>query len=178
MLTAAKAEFAGKGFDRTTIRGIAAAAGVDAALVHHYFGSKDDLFLAALEIPIDPRTLIPELALEGIGGMGMRIATRFLVVWDVEGNRLPMVAMLRASMSNEDAGTLLRNGMARLVLDTISGVLDVPDGQLRAQLVASQLLGLALTRYVLVLEPLASTPADEVAAAVGPTLQRYLDGAL
>lgn len=176
MLAAAKAEFAGKGFDRTTIRGIATAAGVDASLIHHYFGSKDDLFLAALEIPIDPRTLIPELARDGVDGLGLRIATQFLAVWDVTDNRLPMVAMLRTSMSNEDASTLLRNGMARLVLDALADVLDVTDGELRAQLVASQLLGLALTRYVLVLEPLASAPADEVAAVIGPTLQRYLDG--
>ncbi len=176
MLAAARAEFAGKGFDRTTIRGIAKIAGVDASLVHHYFGSKDDLFLAALEIPIDPRTLIPELARDGVDGLGMRIAATFLGVWDVETNRLPMVALLRTSMSSDDASSLLRNGMARLVFDAISGVLDVPDGELRAQLVGSQLLGLAVTRYVLALEPLASTPQHVVAAAIGPTLQRYLDG--
>ncbi|MEJ7689866.1 MAG: TetR family transcriptional regulator [Nocardioidaceae bacterium] len=177
VLEAAKASFADKGFDRTTIRGIATAAGVDAALIHHYFGSKDDLFLAALEIPFDPRLVIPELARGGVDGLGTRIAETFVGVWDVETNRLPLIAMFRTAMTNDDAATLLRNGLARLVLDTLAQVLDVPDIALRAQLVASQLLGLALARYLLRLEPLASLPAADVVAAVGPTLQRYLDGA-
>ncbi|MBA2698883.1 MAG: TetR/AcrR family transcriptional regulator [Nocardioidaceae bacterium] len=176
VLAAAKASFAQKGFDRTTIRGIATAAGVDAALIHHYFGSKDDLFLAALEIPFDPRQVIPELARSGVDGLGTRIAETFVGIWDVEANRLPLVAMFRTAMTNDDAATLLRNGMARLVLDTVAQVLDVPDAAVRAQLVASQLLGLALARYLLRLEPLASLPAAEVVAAIGPTLQRYLDG--
>jgi AcrR family transcriptional regulator len=176
VLTAARNEFATKGFDRTTMRGIASVAGVDAALVHHYFGSKDDLFLAALEIPFDPRVVIPALAADGVPGLGHRIATTFVTMWDVEENRLPLVAMFRAAMTNEETSTLLRNGLARLVLDTMSEVIDVPDGRMRAQLVASQLLGLALTRYVLALEPLASMPPADVVAVIGPTLQRYLDG--
>lgn len=176
VLTAAKNEFATKGFDRATMRGIASVAGVDAALVHHYFGSKDDLFLAALEIPFDPRAVIPALAEDGVDELGYRIAATFVTLWDVEENRLPLVAMFRAAMTNEETSTLLRNGLARLVLDAMSQVLDVPDGRMRAQLVASQLLGLALTRYVLTLEPLASMPPADVVAAIGPTLQRYLDG--
>jgi len=176
VLEAAKNEFATRGFDRATMRGIAAAAGVDAALVHHYYGSKDDLFLAALEIPFDPRTVIPALAEVGMDQLGNGIAATFVTLWDVEDNRLPLVAMLRAAMTNEDTATLLRNGLARLVLDTLSQVLDVPDGRMRAQLVASQLLGLALTRYLLALEPLASMPPADVVAAIGPTLQRYVDG--
>jgi len=178
VLKAAKNEFATKGFDRATMRGIAAVAGVDAALVHHYFGSKDDLFLAAMEIPFDPRAVIPALAEDGVDDLGHRIATTFVTLWDVEENRLPLVAMFRAAMTNEETSTLLRNGLARLVLDTMSQVLDVPDGRMRAQLVVSQLLGLALVRYVLALEPLASMPPADVVAAVGPTLQRYLDGGI
>ncbi len=176
VLGAAKSEFATKGFDRATMRGIAAVAGVDAALVHHYFGSKDDLFLVALEIPFDPRSVIPALAEAGMDGLGDRIATTFVTLWDVEANRLPLVAMLRAAMTNDDTATLLRNGLVRLVLDTVSQVLDVPDARIRAQLVASQLLGLALARYLLALEPLASMPPADVVAAIGPTLQRYIDG--
>ena len=178
VLDAAKSSFADKGFDRTTIRGIATAAGVDAALIHHYFGSKDDLFLAALEIPFDPRQVIPELARGGVDGLGNRIAETFVGLWDVEANRMPLIAMFRTAMTNDDAATLLRNGMARIVLDAIAQVLDVPDVAVRAQLVASQLLGLALTRYLLRFEPLASLPAADVVAAIGPTLQRYLDGQL
>ncbi len=177
VLAAAKSEFAVKGFDRTTIRGIASVAGVDAALVHHYFGSKDDLFLAAMQIPFDPREVIPRLAADSVDHLGEGLATLFLDVWEVEENRLPLLAMFRAAMSNEEAATLLRDGMARIVLGALSQLLDVPDAQLRAQLVASQLLGLALARYVLALEPLASTPAADVIAAIGPNLQRYIDGA-
>ncbi len=158
------------------MRGVAAAAGVDAALVHHYFGSKDDLFLAALAIPFDPRTVIPQLAADGIEQLGHRIASTFFTVWDVEENRLPLLAMFRAAMTNEETETLLRNGMARLVLDTVAQVLDVPDVRLRSQLVASQLWGLALIRYVLALEPLASAATADLVAFVGPTLQRYLEG--
>ena len=176
VLTAAKAEFADKGYDRTTMRGVAGAAGVDPALVHHYFGSKEDLFLAALEIPVDPRAIIPALARDGVEGLGGRIATTFIGVWDVEEQRMPLVALLRASATSEQAAELLREGLVRLVLDTITEVLDVPDGRLRAQLVASQLLGLAMARYVLGFEPLASAPAEQVAAAVGRTLQAYIDG--
>jgi len=178
VLAAAKAEFAGKGFDRTTIRGVARSAGVDPALVHHYFGSKDDLFLAAMEIPFDPREAIPALAEGGIAGLGERIVGLFVGVWDVEANRLPLLGLVRAAMSTEDAASLLRSGLARMVMDTVAELLSDPDALLRSRLVASQLIGLAVARYLLELEPLASLPPAEVVTAVGPTLQRYLDGPL
>lgn len=177
ILQAAKTEFAGKGFDRATVRSIASTAGVDAALVHHYFGSKDDLLLAALEVPFDPREVLPQLAEGGTDGLGLRIAQRFVSIWDTEELRLPLVALIRTSLSSEAATAVLRDGLVRMILQPISAAIDTPDALLRAQFVASQLLGMALARYVLRLEPLASAPAEAVAATLGTTLQRYVDGA-
>ena len=82
ILAAARKSFADKGFGGTTIRAVAAEAGVDPALVHHYFGSKDDLFLAALEIPVDPRALVPAVFEAGVDGGGERLLRLFLSVWD------------------------------------------------------------------------------------------------
>jgi AcrR family transcriptional regulator len=176
ILDAAKAEFASKGFDRATLRSIALAAGVDAALVHHYFGSKDDLLLAALEVPFDPREVIPALTAEGIDGLGERIARRFVGIWDTEELRVPLVALIKSSLTSESAGAQLREGFVRIVMAPIAAVIGTEDALLRAQLVASQLLGLAVSRYVLQLQPLASAPAELVIAQIGETLQRYLDG--
>ncbi|MEP6665890.1 MAG: TetR family transcriptional regulator [Nocardioidaceae bacterium] len=176
ILAAAKAEFAANGFDKTSMRGIARAAQVDPALVHHYFGSKDDLLLASLEAPFDPRQVIGALAEPGPEGLGTRIATTFLNIWDDEEQRLPLVALVKSAMTTETAADLLRNGIVRMVLVSISSAIDAEDAELRAQLVASHLLGLVMTRYVLELEPLASTPVDVLAERLAPTLQRYIDG--
>jgi AcrR family transcriptional regulator len=176
ILQAARAEFAAKGFDRATLRGIALTAGVDAALVHHYFGSKDDLLLAALEVPFDPRRVIPELTEPGLDGLGRRIAAQFVAIWDTEEMRIPLVAVVRSSLTSEAAAAALREGLVRMIMTPIAAVIDDADAPFRAQLVASQLLGLAVTRYVLRLEPLASAPPSMVVDRIGPTLQRYLDG--
>lgn len=176
ILAAAESEFTAKGFDRVSMRGIAKAAGVDPALVHHYFGSKDDVLLASLEVPFDPREVVPAMTREGIEGLGVRIASRFVSVLDDEDNQTRLVAVVRASMSSDAAADLLRSGLVRMVLRPISDVIDAPDAVLRSQYVASQLLGLAMARYVLRLEPLASVSAAEVTARIAPTLQRYIEG--
>jgi AcrR family transcriptional regulator len=178
LLSAARVSFAGKGFDRTTIRGVAGEAGVDPALVHHYFGSKDDLFLAALEIPIDPRQLIPQVFGPGLDGVGERLARTFLGVWDQPSNRLALVALVRTAFVADEAADLLRDGMARLVLAAVVPLLEGERTEVRAQLVASQLMGLIMGRYVMRIEPLASLPAEELVAWLAPTLQRYLTGEL
>jgi AcrR family transcriptional regulator len=176
ILAAAKSEFADKGFDRATVRGIARVAAVDPALVHHYFGTKDDLLLAALEVPFDPREVIPALAEPGPAGLGERIARTFVSIWDVEEQRRPFVALLKTAMSSEAAADLLRGGLARMVLSTIAGAIDADDAPLRAELVATQLIGLAMARYIVRLEPLASADPEVVVAHIAPTLQRYIDG--
>lgn len=178
ILAAARESFARKGFAATTIRAVAAEAGVDPALVHHYFGVKDDLFLAALEIPVDPRALVPAVFDAGVAGAGERLLRLFLSVWDDPEARLPLIALVRNSLSQEAPETLLQQGILRMVLQPLRAALSVAEADRRVQLVASQMIGLVMTRYLLALEPLASMPADDVVAWVAPTLQRYLDGPL
>jgi AcrR family transcriptional regulator len=175
ILAAARKSFADKGFAATTIRAVAGEAGVDPALVHHYFGSKDDLFLVALEIPVDPRALVPEVFASGLAGAGERLLRLFLKVWDDPRTRLPLVALVRASLGQDAPESLLQQGILRMVLEPLRTVLPADEADRRMQLVVSQMSGLVVTRYLLALDPLASMPADDVVAWVAPTLQRYLD---
>jgi len=178
ILEAARKSFASKGFGGTTIRAVAGEAGVDPALVHHYFGSKDDLFLAALEIPVDPRRLVPTVLDGGVPGAGERLVRLFLSVWDDPRARLPLLGLVRSSLVQETPETLLRQGILRMVLEPLRSALPEREADRRVQLVVSQMAGLVVARYLLALEPLASMPAAEVVAWVGPTVQRYLDGPL
>jgi len=151
---------------------------VDAALVHHYFGSKDDLFIAALEIPFDPRTMMPSVFADGVDGAGERLLRIFLGVWETPEARLPLTALVRTSLGEAGPVNLLREGMLRIVFGPLAAQLPGDDAERRVGLVASQLIGLVVGRYVLQLHPLAGMTADEVVACVAPTLQRYLDGPL
>jgi AcrR family transcriptional regulator len=176
ILAAARESFAHKGFGGTTMRAVGAAAGVDASLVHHYFGSKDDLFLAALEVPVDPRGIVPTVFAAGVDGAGERLLRVFLSVWEDPDARLPLVAQVRASLGEQGPVNLLREGMLRMIFGPLRTQLAGEDVEQRAQLVASQLIGLAVGRYLLCFEPLASMTPDELVAWIAPNLQRYLDG--
>jgi AcrR family transcriptional regulator len=178
ILTAARRSFADKGFGGTTIRAVAGDANVDPALVHHYFGSKDDLFLAALDIPFDPRALVPTVFDAGVLGAGERLLRLFLSIWDDPHTRLPLIALVRTSLVQEAPETLLQQGILRMILGPMRAVLPADEAERRVQLVISQMAGLVLTRYLLALEPLASMPPEDVVAWVAPTIQRYLDGPL
>ncbi len=151
---------------------------MDPALVHHYFGSKDDLFLAALQIPVDPRTLVPQAFADGVEVAGERLLRLFLSVWDDPAARLPLLAVVRSSLAHESPESLLQQGILRMILGPIRHAALPDEPERRASLVISQMLGLVVARYVLELEPLASMSQDELVAAVAPTLQRYLTGAL
>jgi AcrR family transcriptional regulator len=177
-LVAARALFAQHGFERATIRAVAAQAGVDPALVHHYFGSKEQLFEAALTLPIAPAVILPRLLQEDPDHVGERIVHIFLSTWERPANRRVLLAMLRSAASNEQATALVRRRLMAEVFGPLASLLDVPDAELRVSLVGSQLIGLALMRYVARIEPVASASVDAVAAAVGPTVQRYLTGDL
>ncbi|MDG4814442.1 TetR family transcriptional regulator [Micromonospora carbonacea] len=179
ILDAARAAFAERGFDASSIRSIAAAAGVDPALVHHYFGGKDQLFLAAMGAPLDPGELLPRVLAGDPDGVGERLVRTFLGVWDSPAG-VAAVALLRSAVSNEWTARLLREFLVTQVLRRILQHLDVDPAELplRGSLVASQLVGLALMRHVVRLEPVASAPAETLVAAVGPTVQRYLRGGL
>jgi AcrR family transcriptional regulator len=177
ILAAARTAFAEKGFAGTTIRAIAGAAGVDAALVHHYFGTKDDLFVAALALPVDPRTAIAPALADGPDGAGERVLAVFVGVWDDPANTPVFVALAR-TLLDPSASHLMRDGFLPVVLQPVGRALGLDHPELRMSLVASQMLGIILSRYVLELEPLASMPADTLVATYAPTLQRYLTGDL
>lgn len=178
ILDAAIDAFAENGFGRTSIRKVAATAGVDPALVHHYFGTKDRLFLAALDVPVDPAELVPMVIAGGREEAGERLVRTFLSVWDSPRGSAT-VAVLRSAVAHPWIARLLREFVfTRIVLPAFAelGLDDAADRDRRAALVASQILGLALTRHVLRFEPLASASEADVVAAVGPTLQRYITG--
>jgi AcrR family transcriptional regulator len=177
ILAAARARFAEHGFARTSVRSIAVDAGVDPALVHHYFGTKDDLFVAALELPVDPRERLAEVIAQGPDGAGERMVRVFLSVWDDPELRLPLIGLAR-SILEPSGQRLLRDGFLPAVLHPVGVALGIERPEVRMPLVASQVVGLILTRYVLEVEPLASMPADDLVAIYGPTIQRYLTGPL
>ena len=174
IVTAARAEFAARGYDGTTLRGIARAAGVDPRLVHHYFDGKEDVFVAALELPVSPAELVSRVLDGPPGELGERLARFFLGTWDPPQGREVLVGLLRAAVSSPDAAHLLREFVTQNVFARIASVVDLPDAQLRADLMAAQLVGAAVLRYVVRVEPLASAPVETLVALLGPTLQRYL----
>jgi AcrR family transcriptional regulator len=173
ILAAARTHFAKAGYEGATIRAIAAAAAVDPALVLHYFDSKEGVFVAAMEFPIDPAEFIPRLLAPGLDGLGERLARFFLETWDSPAGK-PLLGLIRSVVANEKAAALMREFVTREILGRLTAAIDLDAPEARANLAASQLVGLALLRYVVKVEPLASTPAEEVARWVGPTIQRYL----
>jgi AcrR family transcriptional regulator len=178
ILRAAAEEFGEHGYDQATIRDVARRAGVDAALVHHYFGRKQDLFVASLDLPVNPADLASTLLADDPEVAGERIVGLFVSLWDHAANRQPLMALIRSAVSSEQAATMLREFATREVVARVVQRLGKPDAQLRANLVMSQLIGLAMARYIVKVEPLASLPPAALAAAVGPNLQRYLSGEL
>lgn len=173
---AARRLFAERGFDRTSIRAVAAEAGVDPALVHHYFGTKQRLFLEAVDFPIDAVRAIDGLATGDVTDVGERLVRFALRLWD-DAEVLPrLLGVLRSAVTDPEAARILgvlftRQGPVQLVRAIGS---DQPD--LRAELVGTQLVGMAIARHVLRVEPLASADHETIVAAVGPTMQRYLVG--
>lgn len=178
ILAAAKEGFATQGYAATSLRGVARTAGVDPSLVTHFFGSKDGLFEAALALPVDPAALVETVLGGPTGRLGERIVRTFLLVWDSTPGQGPMLAMLRGAVSHEDSAAKLRDLLLRSILRPVAHAAGADDPDRRAALLASQLIGLAVTRYVLRLEPIASAAPDELAPVMGKTLQRYLTGPL
>lgn len=177
ILAAARTLFAERGFGGTSVRAVAGSAGVDPALVHHYFGRKDDLFLAALEMPVDPRELLAGVVAAGPDGAGERFLRVFLSVWDDEELRPRLLAFVRTVL--EPSGReLFRHGFLDVVILPVARGLGIDRPETRMPLVASQVFGLIVMRYVLEVEPLATMDRDLVVSTYAPTLQRYLTGDL
>jgi AcrR family transcriptional regulator len=174
IIEAARAGFAEAGFDRATIRGIAEDAGVDPALVHHYFGTKEDLFVAAMDLPVNPGVLAEGVLAEGLEGAGARLVRTFLSVWDSPPGRDILVGLIRTAVTNERAAAMLREFVRRALLERVASAIGEPDGELRAAAIGSHMVGMAMLRYVIGLEPLASASIDEVTALLAPRIQSYL----
>ena len=175
---AARVLFAEQGFDRTSVRAVAAEAGVDPALVHHYFGTKQRLFIEAVDFPIDAAAAIGTLSAGDVDDAGERLVRFALRLWDDPVVLPRLLGVLRSAVTDPEAARMLgtlftRQGPVQLVRALGA---DQPD--LRAELVGTQLVGLAVARHVLRVEPLASADHETIVAAIGPTMQRYLVGDL
>ena len=172
VLRAARTQVARRGYVGATIRGIAAAARVDPKLVLHYFESKEGVFSAAMEFPFDPAAAIPALLEPGVDGLGERLAGFFIEVWDSPGGARAQ-AIVRSVVTSDSAAALMRDFVTREILARVAQALKLDRPDVRASLAASQLIGIAMLRYVVKVEPLASASSDQVAAWIGPTLERY-----
>ena len=176
ILEAAREVFAEKGYDKASIRAIAAVAGVDPALVHHYFGTKEKLFLDAMSVPINPAELIPTALAGPREYVGERLIRLALGVWDSPAGAAAL-GIFRSALSNEWTARLLREFVVTQILRKAVREL-VPDPEeaaLRSALVATQITGILVTRYVLRIEPVASADPEILVAAIGPNVQRFLD---
>jgi AcrR family transcriptional regulator len=175
---AARRQFAELGYDRATIRSVAAEAGVDPALVVHHFGSKQRLFLAAIELPFEVSELVERLESGPREQVGERVARFALGVLENPDARARWTGMIRAAASDPDAADLLREVLTRRIFEPLAEALGSEDAQLRANLASSQMVGLVMARHIIGVEPLASADKETIASAIAPTLQRYLVGAL
>ena len=178
MLLAARTCFGERGFDGATIRDIAGRAGVDPALVHHYFGSKQQLFVAAMEFPFEFPVMVERLLAGPREELGERLARLVLELWETPAFRPFLLGVVRSATTDPIAAAMLRRLLAEGPFLAIARAIDQPDAALRATLAGSQLIGLALARYVVAVEPLASAPPEILVRALAPTLQRYLTGDL
>jgi len=175
ILLAARSSFAKHGFAGTTIRGVAGSAGVDAALVHHYFGTKEQVFVAAMQLPFQPGELLPQALAGDPAGVGERLVRLFLGAWDSPDFRAPMLGMLRSAMTGEQGAAMLREFVGAALIGRVADAVGPVDA-LRVQAAAAQMVGVVILRHVIRLEPLASASVDDVVALIAPSVQRHLLG--
>ena len=174
ILDAARIEFTRSGYTAATIRAIADRAEVDPALVMHYFGTKEQLFAASLEVPVNPHDVVRQVFAEG-PPVGRRFVATMLSVWDSDANRNGLVAVLRSATGEGPIHDQVREFVHVAILDAIEEQLAGDDTALRASLAGSHLAGLLVGRYLLELEPLIAASVDELADRVGPVLDQYLE---
>jgi AcrR family transcriptional regulator len=178
ILAAASRHFAEHGYDRASLRSIAAEAGVDQKLIAHFFGSKQQLFVAAVGLPLNPAEILPAILAGSPDSIGERIAHLLVDVLERPELHQRLTGVVRAAASEPQVARMLREFLIQELFGPAAEMLGADDGPFRANLVGSQLVGLVMTRYVIAIEPLASMPPDAVAAAIAPTIQRYLVGPL
>lgn len=177
ILSAARAEFAERGYDRASVRAIARGAGVDPALVHHYFGTKEQVFGAAVQGAFAPAMGIPDQLLSGDREeWGERFVGYVFGIWEDAVTRDPLLAILRSAVSNETAASIFRGLVARNLLERVASGLNAPDAELRVELAVAQLVGTALLRYVIKVEPIASAAPETLIPRLAPVVQRHLTG--
>lgn len=178
ILIGARDLFARNGIDKTSIRAVAAEAGVDPALVHHYFGTKQQLFAAAIHIPIDPMDVLGPLRETPVDQIGYTLPSILLPIWDSELGK-GFLATLRSMLAGSDV-SLIRSFLQEVIAVEVGQRVDNPPGSgpIRVQFVASQLVGVVMARYILELDPFKSLPVEQIAETIGPSLQRYLTGDL
>jgi AcrR family transcriptional regulator len=174
ILHAARKLFAERGYAGATIRAIAQEAGVDGALIHHFFASKEGVFAAAIEDTFAPSELLPPVLQAGIEGMGERLVRTFLNKWEEPTTDQQLLAVLRSAVSNDEAAQLLRNFLTQELLGRIGQALKGEDAELRATLIGAQLVGVAFLRYVMAYGPIAHMPTESLVHLLSPTIQRYL----
>lgn len=178
ILASARELFARNGIGNTSIRSIAASVEVDPALVHHYFGTKEQLFAAAVQIPIDPMQVLGPMRETPVDRLGLVLPSVLLPLWDSEIGS-GFIATLRSLLAGDDV-SLIRSFLQDVITVEVGSRVDEPpgSGQVRVQFVASQLVGVVMARYILELEPFRSLPVQQVAETIAPNLQRYLTGDL
>jgi AcrR family transcriptional regulator len=178
ILDAARRLFAQHGYERASVRAVAREAGVDPALVLHFYGSKEQLFTRAVEWPFDADDAVERIVKGARSRVGRRLADFFLAMWEEPANRELMLGMLRGATTSDHAATLLRDVLRHRVLRPVAVALEIDDADLRMSLCAAHIVGIGITRYVVRLEPIAAMGADELGALVAPVFQRYLTGTL
>jgi AcrR family transcriptional regulator len=175
ILAAAREIFAESGYDRATIRQIAARAGVDPALVHHYFGTKDQLFSQSISLPFSPADAIGTMLDDGLDDAGRKIVRLFFTIWESEEPRAALLGMLRTALGGDDrAVAAFRQFILEAIKQRIAPRIGGADAELRVLAIASHLVGMAVIRYVIRVEPLASASVDEIVEIAGPRIQSYL----
>jgi AcrR family transcriptional regulator len=173
ILASARAQFGAKSFHQATIRGIAAEARVDPALVHHYFGTKEDLFAASIDLPLRPTDIADVLLAGGLESVGRNVATLFFSMWENPETRDPLMAMLRGAFDNEQGAAVLREFFGSALLGRVAPQIGGPNAELRVSLAVSHLVGVAVLRYVIGFPSLVKVPVEQLIETLSPRIQAY-----
>ncbi|WP_306360004.1 TetR/AcrR family transcriptional regulator [Nocardia sp. CC227C] len=177
LLATARRRFAATGYERTSVREIAAEAGVDPGLIRHYFGSKAELFRAAMGWPFEPAEIAARITDGPPELLGERLTRAFFEIWDHPDTRAPLLAILRGAATHDESAALVRQFIQGRVYSEIASALPVSDAELRIDLAMAHLVGVAYLRYVLRVEPVASEPRDSLVARIGPAVSLHLGDA-